>query len=127
MLTEYDWPVMDLAGLHVERCPRWSGLRDVTPYFTRSPYGDWCLMFTEECEMATDLDWKEAGFVRCEPDRLKAVERRLEQVTEVANGRFRSLLANALLNQTAAAEDLIKLEQSLAAAKDGVAYLCTTP
>lgn len=125
MVDEFDWPDVELKRVDVQECCRWSGLRDVSPVFSREPYGDWCFIFRECCDEDSALEWKSSGFVRCKPEELIDVCVRLERATGLANKRFRGVLAGVLVNQTRQARDLITLECLLSVSDNGDGYLCT--
>ena len=120
-----DWPPVRLKRVDVETSVQWGSLREVTPVFSRRPYGDWCSIFRDLCEAVDDIEWHGAGFVRCPPSGLPFVEERLAELTADTNGRFREFLSKALVNQPADATDLIAMEGSLAASDEGAGYMCS--
>ena len=103
---------------------RWSGMRNAEPLLSRQPYEDWCRIYRGFCEANEVLDWKDAGFVRCRPDQVSAVDDQFRTITQQTNEAFRDFLARVLINQPAASQDLIAIEGSAAASEDGEGRLC---
>jgi hypothetical protein len=115
-----EFPPIRLTECDVEQSVQWSGLRDVTPYVDRPPYKDWSALFYQACEEDPALDWKGAGFVRCKPDDVEAVEARLAELVAKTNDKFGAFLARA--EPRGAAEQLLELEGINAASVDGNSY-----
>jgi hypothetical protein len=118
--SEDDWPDVLFLNSEIRDSPQWSLLREVVPIFSRRPYEDWCLLFTEKCENDGNLEWHEAGFARCKPEQTDEVSARFAANTIAANIDFRAFLGRGLLNDDAPHisrqfRDLIKLEEMLAA------------
>src|SRR4051812_26413258 len=97
VISENDWPAMSLLRVEVERCVQWSRLREVTPIFARSVDGYWCAIFLHACETTAEMDWKGAGFARCEPGEVADVKRQLSELTASTNNLFRQWLAGELV------------------------------
>ena len=123
-VTEADWPNVRFVGVHVEVSPRWSGLREVEPLFSRRPYEDWCRLFRLACEADESIDWKGAGFVRSDPENVERVSERFRAITASTNDQFRSFLARALLSQPEDTETLMAIEMSCGASEDGSGHVC---
>jgi hypothetical protein len=124
-MNEHDWPPIRLHSVNVEASAQWSRLAEVVPVFTRQPYRDWCLMFDQVCQESLGEAWKGAGFVRCEPGEVDAIEARFLALVDEANERFRELLERARVHQPIDVAELIALEGALAASDEGLGYLCT--
>lgn len=55
----------------------------------------WRSLFTNACDAAPDIDWKHAGFARCESDEVERVTKRLKDIIHSTNAAFAVHLAEA--------------------------------
>ena len=123
-VNEFDWPEVGFLRTEVHTNPRWSGMREVEPVFSRMPYADWCRIYRHFCEAEDVLNWKDAGFSLCVPEELAVVAERFRMITAKTNEAFRVVLAKALVNQPGVAQDLILIEGSAGASENAEGYLC---
>ncbi len=123
-LTEADWPEITFVEVDVRSDPRFSGLRNLEPRFSRWPDAWWCRIFRFACEDDESLDWMGAGHVCCRPEQIPTVRDRFRQITQQANDGFRHYLSGELLSRPSEIRDLIAIEQSAAASEDGEGHLC---
>ena len=86
-------PPVVFAGVDVEQSPILAAYREVSPRFTREPENMWAHIFRRLCQADDELDWQEAGFVRCRPANVENVESLLREACTRANLQYARYLA----------------------------------
>lgn len=76
---------------------------------------EWAVLFRDACEKDESLDWKNAGFVRCDPDDVRHVQDRLFAICDETNDRYRQFLEYERSRDPDATDALIEREQMVAA------------
>ncbi|NKY19516.1 hypothetical protein [Tsukamurella spumae] len=117
-------PPVVFAGVNVEQSPIRGSYREVSPRFTREPGNMWAHIFRRFCQADEELDWQEAGFVRCRKANVENVETLLREACAQANLQYARYLAT--LNP-AELRDIVEVERIQHASGSDGAYALPFP
>ena len=126
MTPSAGWPPLTLVRVDVAQSARYSGMRELTPLFSRPVHAQWFHVFRENARNAKSatFEWLGANFARCDTELVPRVVELLHEITDATNLDFELFLLRAGDKTPEKVADLIAIESiAHASEKPGDEYM----